>query len=72
MSAGEGRRLRVRADRETCIGAGVCVLTAEAVFDQDDAGLVVVRAAEPAPEAEAAVRRAVRNCPSGALSLTEE
>lgn len=72
MSAGETRRLRVRADREVCIGAGLCVLTAEAVFDQDDEGLVVLLDPAPGADAAAAVRRAVHNCPSGALSLDEE
>ena len=32
--------MRVRADRDVCIGAGVCVMNSEAVFDQDDDGIV--------------------------------
>lgn len=62
-------QVHVRADRDVCIGAGMCVLTAGAVFDQDDDGIVVVLDETPA-DAEAA-RQAVANCPSGALSLTE-
>lgn len=61
--------VRVRADRDVCIGAGMCVLTAGAVFDQDDDGIVVVLDETPA-DADAA-RQAVSNCPSGALSLIE-
>lgn len=61
--------VRVRADREVCIGAGMCVLTAGTVFDQDDDGIVVVLDEAPA-DADAA-RQAVANCPSGALSLIE-
>ena len=34
--------MRVRADRDVCIGAGVCVMNSEAVFDQDDDGIVVL------------------------------
>ena len=34
--------MRVIADRDVCISAGMCVMTAEAVFDQDDDGIVVV------------------------------
>ncbi len=79
-------RVRVRADRDVCIGAGVCVMTAEEVFDQDDAeGLVVVLGAaavsegsiapsltaEVAPEHAAAAARAVAACPSGALRLVD-
>ena len=59
--------VRVRADRDVCIGAGMCVMTAEAVFDQDDDGIVVVL--DEAPADEDAARKAVANCPSGALSL---
>jgi ferredoxin len=62
--------LHVHADRDVCIGAGMCVLTAGAVFDQDDDGIVVLL--DEHPSDEAAVREAVANCPSGALSLTEE
>lgn len=59
--------MRVEADREACISAGNCVMVAEAVFDQDDDGVVVVLADEvPAGEHEHA-REAVRLCPAGAL-----
>jgi ferredoxin len=75
--------MKVIADREVCIGAGMCVMTLPAVFDQDNDGLVVllvedleeVDPKEVDPEAvdtagvEAAVRWAVQLCPSGALSL---
>ncbi len=62
--------LHVHADRDVCIGAGMCVLTAGAVFDQDDDGIVVLL--DEHPSDEAAVREAVANCPSGALSLVDE
>ena len=62
--------VRVTADRDVCIGAGMCVLTAPAVFDQsDDDGLVEVLVETPAESAAAAVRDAVKLCPSGALRL---
>jgi len=66
--------VKIVADRDVCIGAGMCVVAAPAVFDQDDDGLVLLIAAGPAtrdPEGAdaAAVREAVSLCPSGALSL---
>jgi len=65
--------MKVIADREVCIGAGMCVMTLPAVFDQDDDGLVVLLVEDPMDvdqkEVDAAVRRAVQLCPSGALSL---
>jgi ferredoxin len=64
--------MRIVADREVCIGAGMCVLTAPAVFDQDDdEGLVVVLVDMPGEADGPAVREAVRLCPSGALSIDE-
>lgn len=63
--------MRVEANREVCIGAGMCVLTAPAVFDQDDDGIVVLLTTE-VPEDEAGrVRRALANCPSGALRTAD-
>jgi ferredoxin len=64
--------VRIDADRERCIGAGMCALTAPDVFDQDeDDGLVVVRRHRPRPEDLNAVQQALMLCPSGALSLHE-
>jgi ferredoxin len=63
--------MRINADREICIGAGNCVLTAPEVFDQGDDGLVEVLDPEPAAAREKGVRAAVARCPSGAISLIE-
>lgn len=60
--------VRVVADRDVCIGARMCVLAAPTVFDQDDAGIVVVLAPD-VPEEEP--RHVVSLCPSGALHLIE-
>ncbi|PWI45755.1 ferredoxin [Streptomyces sp. ICBB 8177] len=63
--------MRVTADRETCVGAGLCALTAPQVFDQDDEGVVVVLTAEPGDEARPAAREAGTLCPSGAVRVVE-
>jgi ferredoxin len=73
--------VRVSADRDVCIGAGVCVMCSETVFDQDDDGLVVILTdmiltnmilTNEVPEAEQDnVRNAVQLCPSGALRLVD-
>ncbi|WP_328316831.1 ferredoxin [Streptomyces sp. NBC_00388] len=63
--------MRVTADREVCVGAGLCALTAPEVFDQDDDGVVTVLAAAPGAEAHAAAREAGMLCPSGAVRVTE-
>ena len=51
---------------------GMCVMTAEEVFDQDDDGIVVVLEAEVPAEHAAAAARAVASCPSGALRRIDD
>ncbi|MFC0865124.1 ferredoxin [Sphaerimonospora cavernae] len=64
--------MKINADTGRCVGAGMCALTAPAVFDQsDDDGTVVVLDPEPPEALRAAAEQAVRLCPSGALSITE-
>jgi len=63
--------VKVRADRDVCISAGNCVMTAGAVFDQDDDGIVVVLADEVPEGEEDHAREAVRLCPSEALRIAD-
>ncbi|MDO3647419.1 ferredoxin [Nocardia mangyaensis] len=63
--------LRIVADRDRCIGAGMCALLAAAVFDQDANDGRVLLLAPALPEDHAAVREAVAVCPSGALTVEE-
>jgi ferredoxin len=61
--------MKVFADRDVCIGTGMCVMTA-AMFDQDEDGIVMIDDAEEVPaEEQRRVRNAVSLCPSGALQL---
>jgi ferredoxin len=63
--------VRVQADREVCIQAGNCVMVADAVFDQDDDGVVVVLVDEVPDEEADRAREAVKLCPSQALRLID-
>lgn len=63
--------MRIKADRDVCIGSGQCVLTEPSVFDQDDEGLVTVLVDAPDGPAAENTRTAVVVCPSGALSVEE-
>jgi ferredoxin len=63
--------VRVEADRDACISAGNCVMTAGEIFDQDDDGIVVVLASEVSADDEAKVREAVKLCPASALRLVD-
>ncbi|MCX5208615.1 ferredoxin [Kitasatospora sp. NBC_00240] len=59
----------ITADRDRCIGAGLCVLTAPDVFEHDDDGLVHVLEQEPDARLEGDVRLAQQLCPARALAL---
>jgi ferredoxin len=63
--------VKVAADRDVCIQAGNCVMVADAVFDQDDDGIVVVLVDDIPDDEIDHAREAVKLCPSQALKLTE-
>ena len=63
--------MKIEADRDVCIGAGMCVMNAEEVFDQGDDGIVVVLEVEVPPEHADAAARAVAACPSGAIRVVD-
>ena len=61
--------MKLQANRDACISSGNCVMTSEALFDQDDDGVVVLLA-EDVPEAEEGhARQAVEICPAQVLRL---
>ncbi|MGW9556284.1 ferredoxin [Nocardiopsis sp. NPDC055551] len=64
--------MRVRVDREVCVGAGMCALTEPEVFDQDpEDGRVVLSEPVPPPESFDRVDEAADVCPSGAITVTD-
>jgi len=63
--------VKVEADRDLCISAGNCVMSAPAVFDQDDDGIVVLLVDEVPDGEEAHVRDAVKLCPAEALRISD-
>ncbi len=57
--------MRLEVDRERCVGAGMCVLTAPEVFEQDEEdGRVRLLDREPAE-----VGDAVQLCPAQAITV---
>ncbi|HEX4830955.1 MAG TPA: ferredoxin [Trebonia sp.] len=65
--------MRVHADRDSCVSSGQCVLAAPEVFDQDDdEGVVLVKADRPPPGLAPDVRRAAMMCPARAITVTED
>ena len=63
--------MRIVADPDVCIGAGLCVATSEAVFDQNDDGVVLVLVDRPEGADADAAREAATLCPSGALRVVD-
>ncbi|HEX4701998.1 MAG TPA: ferredoxin [Pseudonocardiaceae bacterium] len=63
--------MRIIVDREVCVGAGQCVLTAAELFDQSESDGRVVVVRQPQVADLAAVRDAVGVCPAGAISLVD-
>jgi ferredoxin len=64
--------MRIDADRDACISAGNCVMSAPELFDQDDDGIVVLLA-DPVPDGEQEhARKAVKLCPAAALKVASE
>ncbi|MFI8939022.1 ferredoxin [Streptomyces syringium] len=64
--------MEISVDRGRCLGAGMCVLTAPEVFDQDtEGGRVLLLNAEPPAAQTPATRRAAYACPSGAITVTD-
>ena len=61
--------MRITADREICMSAGMCVMTAGEFCDQDEDGVVVLACAAVPDDEQARVRLAVGLCPSGAIQV---
>jgi ferredoxin len=63
----------VTVDQDRCCSSGQCVLTAPAVFDQNEEdGLVLLLQDRPAPGLRQQVRTAAALCPAGAITVREE
>jgi ferredoxin len=65
------KSMKVRVDREACIGAGQCALVAGSIFDQDDEGLVILLVETPGEDSHAMARKAATLCPAKAISIEE-
>ena len=63
--------MHITVNSEICVGAGQCVLSADAVFDQDDDGIVILLEADPEAAQHAAARRAASLCPARAITIAE-
>jgi ferredoxin len=63
--------MKLTADHEDCIASGNCVMISDALFDQDDDGIVVLLAEDVPTDKEDLAREAVKTCPASVLHLTD-
>jgi ferredoxin len=61
--------MEVFVDREKCTGLGVCESLAPLYFEVDEDGELVLLRSDVSEEHRAAVVKAVRGCPNGALRM---
>ncbi|MFG3504525.1 ferredoxin [Streptomyces sp. NPDC047821] len=59
----------IAIDRDVCIGAGQCALTAPDVFTQDDDGFGALVPGSEDGAGSPLVREAARACPVGAIEV---
>lgn len=64
--------MKVRVDAGVCAGFSVCLGLSPEVFALHEDGYAVARTVEVPQALEDAVRAAVNQCPSGAISISEE
>ena len=59
--------MKVKVNRDACIGCGACAAICEDVFEIDDEGLSVEKKDEVSEEEKQAVQDAADSCPTGAI-----
>ncbi len=64
--------MKIRVDRDRCVGHGRCYELAPNVFSEDDRGHCLIEQENVPPEFETQARVGVANCPEKAISATED
>ncbi|MFJ9407961.1 ferredoxin [Streptomyces sp. NPDC101393] len=63
--------MRITIEKDLCIGAGQCALTAPRVFTQDDDGFSALLPGREDGAGDPLLREAARACPVSAIEVTE-
>ncbi len=61
--------IRIKIDRDRCMGSGSCQAHAPRVFDLDDECRAIV--IDPAGDPHRAIRNAAEGCPTRAIEIEE-
>ena len=63
--------MKVKVDKDSCIGCGACAAICPEVFDLDDDGLSEVKTEEVKNNNIDDVKDAFDSCPTGAIEIEE-
>lgn len=63
--------MKVKVDKDSCIGCGACAAICPEVFDLNDDGLSEVKTEEVKNNNIDDVKDAVDSCPTGAIEIEE-
>ena len=65
--------MKLNVDRERCIGAGMCALTAPEIFDQNtEDGRVLLLDPAPRSPQHTTAREAAYVCPAAAITILDQ
>jgi len=64
--------MKVHINPDICAGFGICLGIAPDMFELHEDGYAIVLASEIKPEDEDDMRRAASQCPSRAISISED
>ena len=64
--------MKVKVNKDVCIGCGACQAIVPEVFEIEDDGLAIAKDIEISDDIKEDVIDAVEGCPTGAISKIEE
>lgn len=64
-------KMKVKVNRDSCIGCGACAAICEDVFEIDDEGLSTAKVEEVEDDKKQEVQDAADSCPTGAIEVEE-
>ncbi len=63
--------MKVKVNKDACIGCGACAAICDKVFEINDEGLSEAKVEEVKEELQDEVRDAADSCPTGAIEVNE-
>ncbi|HIT37672.1 MAG TPA: ferredoxin [Candidatus Onthousia faecipullorum] len=63
--------MKVKVNKDACIGCGACAAICDEVFEINDEGLSEAKVEEVKEEFQDEVRDAADSCPTGAIEIEE-